>query len=255
MQTTSFATLLQTAVTQPGRISTAYSAFHTFSLGNQLLALGQTSARGLQPGPLATYNRWRELGRQVRKGEKALTLCMPVTVKRIEETEDGAEEHAYTRFVYRPNWFVMAQTEGADLAPTLPPSWDRAKALQTLGIEEIPFDLLDGNVMGYARGRQVSVSPVCPFPIKTLIHEIAHVLHGHCAESVESDSEHTPRSIREVEAEGVALLVLGALGLDGLDFCRGYLQHWLQGAEIPEKSAQRIFKVADQILKAGEVRS
>ena len=32
----------------------------------------------------------------------------------------------------------------------------------------------------------------------------------------------------------------------------GYIQHWWgQGNPIPERSAQRIFKAADQILKAG----
>ena len=44
-----FAALLRTAVTEPGTISTAYSAFHNYSLGNQLLALRerQPNARGL----------------------------------------------------------------------------------------------------------------------------------------------------------------------------------------------------------------
>jgi len=36
-----------------------------------------------------------------------------------------------------------------------------------------------------------------------------------------------------------------------MDNCRGYIQGWLQGDSIPEKSAQKIFRVADQILKAG----
>jgi len=47
---------------------------------------------------------------------------------------------------------------------------------------------------------------------------------------------------------------LEALGLPGAEHCRGYIQHWnaRRGAEpIPERSAQRIFKAADQILKAG----
>lgn len=69
-----------------------------------------------------------------------------------------------------------------------------------------------------------------------------------------SDSDLTPRSLREVEAEAVALVCLEALGLPGAEHCRGYIQHWNErrGAEpIPERSAQRIFKAADQILKAG----
>jgi hypothetical protein len=33
--------------------------------------------------------------------------------------------------------------------------------------------------------------------------------------------------------------------------CRGYIQNWLAGATIPERSAQRIFAAADKILRAG----
>ena len=39
--------------------------------------------------------------------------------------------------------------------------------------------------------------------------------------------------------------------MPGAEFCRGYIQNWLQGAAIPERSAQRIFAAADKILKAG----
>jgi hypothetical protein len=37
----------------------------------------------------------------------------------------------------------------------------------------------------------------------------------------------------------------------GADFARGYIQNWLSGEVIPEKSAQKIFRAADRILKAG----
>jgi hypothetical protein len=42
------------------------------------------------------------------------------------------------------------------------------------------------------------------------------------------------------------------LGLDGADYCRGYIQNWNKSGEpIPEHSAQKIFRAADLILKAG----
>ena len=66
-----FADLLQSAVQEPGILSRAYSQFHSYSLGNQLLAMVQCHEREVEPGPMATYPRWQELGRQVRKGEKA----------------------------------------------------------------------------------------------------------------------------------------------------------------------------------------
>jgi antirestriction protein ArdC len=250
----SFADLLRTAVTEPGTISTAYSAFHNYSLGNQLLALGQCLARSIAPGPLATFQGWKGKERHVRKGEKALTLCMPVTVKRTTETGEGDEEHTFTRFIYRPHWFVLAQTEGAAVEPPLAPAWDKSTALTALAVEEVSFGLLDGNVQGYAAERKISVSPVAALPWKTTFHELAHVLLGHTSEAQCADDERTPRDLRECEAEAVALLCCEALGLPGAPEARGYIQSWWgTGNEIPERSSQKILKVADQILKAGEV--
>jgi hypothetical protein len=133
---------------------------------------------------------------------------------------------------------------------------ERTTSLETLNVEQIPFTETNGNVQGYARKRQVAINPVAQLPIKTLLHELAHVLLGHTAEADFTDTERTPKSLREVEAEAVALLCCEALNLEGADYCRGYIQNWLcpsigyRGDAIPEKSAQKIFHAADQILKA-----
>jgi antirestriction protein ArdC len=248
-----FADLLQSAVNEPGILSTAYQAFHNYSIGNQLLAFVQCQQRGIQPGPIATFQRWKELGRHVRKGEKAITLCRPITVKRTSTADDGSEETtAATWFVYKPFWFVLAQTDGPSLPEPKIPAWDRNKALTALGITEIPFDLTNGNVMGFARFREIAVSPLNPQPHTTRFHELGHVLLGHTAEGTQADDERTPRNLRECEAEAVALICCAALGLPGADECRGYIQaYWGTGNPIPERSAQRILKAADQILKAG----
>jgi hypothetical protein len=76
-----FLQLLETAVTQPGSIHTAYSAFYGYSIGNQMLALAQCIQRGIPIGPIATFIGWKEKGRHVLKGAKAIALCMPVTCK------------------------------------------------------------------------------------------------------------------------------------------------------------------------------
>ena len=250
---TPFAELLQRAVNEPGILSDAYRAFHNYSVGNQLLAWSQCMARGIQPGPIATFQRWRERGRYVRKGEKALTLCRPVTVKRERVADDGTEETtAATWFVYKSLWFVLAQTEGQPLPEPEIPTWDATRAVAALQIQEIAFDALNGNCLGFARDRSIAINPVNPMPHKTRFHEIAHVLLGHTAEGTLNDGELTPRNLRECEAESVALLCLAALRLPGIDHCRGYIQSWWgSGNAIPERSAQRILKAADQILKAG----
>ncbi len=88
----SWAALLDEAVKKPGFIHEAYSRFHSYSIGNQLLALFQCCERTLSPGPIATWPKWKELGRHIRKGERALTLCVPYTCKRRQTTtQDGTE--------------------------------------------------------------------------------------------------------------------------------------------------------------------
>ena len=250
------------AVNKPGLFMKAYSNFHSYSLGNQLLALVQCYMRGLQPGPINTFPKWQALGRYVKRGERALTLCMPITRKRRGEESDNDEsngEGTFTSFVHKARWFVLAQTEGEDLQPQLTPEWEAKRALAALDIELIAFDSTDGNCQGFARKRQVAINPVAQLPHKTLFHELGHVVIGHTLEADFADTEKTPRSLREVEAEAVALLCCEALGLEGADYCRGYLQNWLYQAlgfesnAIPEKSAQKIFRAADQILRAGRL--
>jgi hypothetical protein len=104
----SWAALLHEAVTKPGFIHQAYSRFHQYSLGNQLLALFQCAERGITPAPLASFMKWKQLGRRVKKGERALTLCLPLACKRtrIVKKDDGSEqeeEFIYTHFTYKPH--------------------------------------------------------------------------------------------------------------------------------------------------------
>src|SRR5262249_39036676 len=129
-----FRQLLEEAVSKPGTLMQAYSLFWNYSLGNQLLALFQAHRRGIPLGPIASYNRWKELGRHVKRGERAIELCMPVTCKHTvkDQTTDGNEaenEITFTRFVFRRNWFMLAQTDGAPYTVPAVPQWDRGHAL------------------------------------------------------------------------------------------------------------------------------
>lgn len=248
--------LLLEAVNAPGKILEAYAAFHNYSIGNSLLALSQCYARKLQPGPLNTYEGWRQLGRQVHRGETAITLCMPITAKkrvRVPDClEEKYEEQVRTMFVYRPFWFVLSQTVGDTPFNPEIPGFDLEAALRNLSITRIEFDETNGNVQGFARDKSIALNPVAQLPQKTSFHEIAHVVLGHTQENQMVDAEATPRSIREVEAEAVAMICCEALGLEGAAYCRGYIQHWLAGErEIPNQSAQRILTAATAILKAG----
>jgi len=255
-QHTTWGELLRDAVEKPGRMLEAYTAFHNYSFGNALLALEQCVRRSLQPGPLNTYRRWLEQKRQVRKGEKGITLCMPMPFKKAAQTDNVKDEttEPQTRYAFRfrAYWFVLAQTEGEETYAAPIPGFEMDTALRTLNITRTPFDEMNGNIQGFANGREIAVSPLAALPHKTTFHELAHVVLGHTASEKLVDGEKTARHIREVEAESVDLICCETLGLEGAEFCRGYIQHWLKTEkEIPNHSAARIFAAATSILKAG----
>lgn len=257
--------LLKDAVTVPGRLSEAYRVFHQYSLGNRILAAMQLHDRGLPLAPIASFNRWKELGRNVQKGAKAIALYMPVSIKtKASEPQDPNEPVSVdasgrkTIFVMRRNWFSLNQTEGEGAAPVLEiPAWDYKLALVTLGIKEVPFEMLDGNCQGYAKHgvMEIAINPVAALPMKTRFHEMAHHLLGHTKQGevagVMSDSSTLPKCIKEAEAEATAFLCCATLELPGTEESRGYIQHWLDGEEFPDKSASRVFAVANKILAAG----
>jgi hypothetical protein len=251
--TVDFQALLTQALTQPGQLSTAYKAFHNFSILNQALAFKQCLERGLQVSPLASFNAWKEKGRMVQKGQKEISLFMPLTKKIEAENEQGqTEEKSRTFFALKPHWFVLSQTEGNEVEFPALPAWNLSRALEALDVEKVDFEMMNGNCQGYATARKIAVNPVAAFPLKTAIHEMAHVLLGHTTEADCADSELTPRNIAEVEAEAVAYIVTSILGTPGQESSRAYIQGWLGSEPITDLSIRKIFACADKIMKAGQ---
>ena len=70
----------------------------------------------IPPGPIATLQRWNELHRSVKPGEKALVLCMPVSV-RVKDDDAMLRGYGlvflglnlYTRFF---EWFWDSLNKG-----------------------------------------------------------------------------------------------------------------------------------------------
>jgi antirestriction protein ArdC len=252
--------LLRQAVEDPGIISKAYSLFHNYSLGNQLMALSQLMGRRIAPGPIASYGRWVELGRQVRKGETAVIMLVPRTFKKTVEGKDGEDEERTGRyFAFRPTAFSFAQTEPIEGKEdrsselTVPaPDWSMQRALAVLEITERSFDSVSGNKQGYSlpQLRSIHINPVAENPDKTRLHEIAHLLMH---QNGYDGSEH--RGVVEFEAECTAFIVSTVLGFAAGAESRGYCQEWLRRAgqqDVTEKTVNKIMSAAQKILKAGQ---
>ena len=60
---------------------------------------------------------------------------------------------------------------------------------------------------------------------------------------------------RVVEAESVAYIVGSIIGVseNELSNSRGYIQNWLSDNKLTDKTTNRIFKVANDIIKYGKV--
>lgn len=264
-ENTRWSELLATALTVPGVMKEAYRSFYNYSVGNQILAWAQLQALESPLGPLATFKGWLDRGRCVRKGEKALVLCQPVTITKRDKVTDDVIGR-FTRFNYRASWFTIHQTEplpnwqGPEFEQKPSPEWSQEAALKAFDIELIPFQKLNGNVQGYAtRQRKIAINPVASHPFSTMVHEIAHIVLEHFGKE-EEGSFLTSIGISdlptlELEAEATAMLVCDALGVDVLDSARSYIQAWFKGQTVPEKSANKIFAAANKILNAGKPKA
>ena len=242
--------MFEMALEGDGKHLKGYSNFHNYSFGNQMFAMMQMLGRGIEVSPIATFKKWQSLGRQVQKGQKAIELCMPVSKK---EKDANGNEKVKTFFIFKKNWFAMSQTEGEDVEfPEI--GFDYDKALEALNIKKVKFESVSGNTQGYAKkNREIAINPIAEMPHKTFFHEVAHILLGHVdKESEFVDSPTTQRNLMEVEAESVALCCMLALGLDGIEYPRGYIKGWLGKGEIPVDSKKKVFKITNEILRAGQ---
>ena len=232
------------ALNEPGKLNSCYSNFWRYSMGNQWLAMMQLA----QPEPINTYKGWQGLGRQVKKGEKAIALLMPVTSK---DKETGEVNGMF--FISRNNWFGLSQTDGEAYTAETVPGFDLDRALAALNITQEAFKAVDGNCQGYAKTSQqvIAISPLAVNPIKTTLHEIAHCLL-HADQDLMNDADTLAKDVKEVEAELTASIVSSVLGrTEGLQFSRGYIQAWMQDVDAEKVRYGKVFGAVDKILKAG----
>ena len=236
--------IVRQALTEPGKMSESYRAFHRYSIGNQFLAMMQLP----EAEPINTYNGWKQLGRQVKKGSKAIALLMPCTSK---DKETGEVNGMF--FIRRNNWFGLSQTEGADYVAPVVPGFSVDAALKGLEITQEAYKAVNGNCMGYAKPltKTIAVSPLAFNPLKTTLHEVAHCLL-HADDVSLSDMSELPSDVKEVEAELTAYIALSVLGqIDGLEYSRGYLARWNSGNAGDKVRYGKVFSAVDAILKAG----
>jgi hypothetical protein len=248
--------LLEEALTVEGSILGVYDRFHDYSLANVVLF----RAQGIRE-PVASFSRWKALGRHVMRGAHAKEVIVPVLVNEPAPPDEEPRQEKRERVARLIGFkvvravFALSDTDGPEPPPVELPGWDMQTALTKLGIRQAPFDETNGNVQGWSRGAEIAISPVAVRPTKTLMHELGHVVLGHTLPHAYEDYA-THRGIKEFQAEAVAYLAMNELGqLDEemASTSRGYIQHWLANEQPPDKAIQQVFTATDRILRAGRV--
>jgi hypothetical protein len=245
--------LLDEALTAPGNLGNVYNRFHDYSITNMMLFLMQ----GIRE-PVASYSRWKSLGRYVVKGAKAKEVIVPVLVNEPAPEDETLEEKRervakLIGFKVVRAVFGLSDTDGEYLPPPEPQGWDRATALARLGIREVYFDQVNGNLQGWSRGTEFAINPIAVHPNKTLFHELGHIILGHTLpHHYEEYTSH--KGVMEFQAEATAYLLMNELELmdeETATHSRGYIKHWLGEEHPPDQAIRQVFTAADRILRAG----
>lgn len=232
--------------------------FHQYSINNSLLIWLQNPKASYVAG----YQTWaKKLNRQVRKGEKGITILAPCPHKITKEVvdQDGnltEKEINFTTF-RTATVFDISQTDGdaiPEICEELAGEIDGYEKLynQLCAVSPVPVEFED--IQNGASGYFNTVSKVIRIKegmsqmqtVKTLIHEIAHsILH----DRETGEEKEAGRSEKEVQAESVAFVVCSMLGIQTDDYSFEYIASWSKGKEAKELTASMevIRKTANQI--------
>jgi len=241
--------------------------FHDYSLNNSILIWCQCPSARYCMG----YRAWQKHGRQVRKGERGLTILAPI-VRKAKEAAGSTQSESDERCVvgYRTTTvFDYAQTDAVrdDALVYFSPS-PRLGAGDPDRLAEALAAVAEGigyavryDETGYADGRcsfakrEITVAPsLSPADrAAVLCHEVCHALahdpgdRGPAAREKEDQSLTTAQ--REIQAEGAAFMTLAALGLDTARASLPYLKGWSQstGDGADDEALRREIAAIDRI--------
>lgn len=238
-------------------------SFHRYSLGNLLLIWAQMP----EATHVAGYRSWQARGRQVRKGEKGMRIFGGRRVTYTETNPRTGEDEEKDGMRFFPvSVFDISQTDVTDPEKgEVPEVAHRLIGEDAAGIFDAVADYLTGKgwsvtretitgeVNGYTTmdgSRRVVIrDDVTPAQAaKTALHEAAHVIL-HSEDAPGEYVEH--RGTKETEAESVAFIVAGILGMDTSAYSVGYVTGWSnQKPEAIKETAARVLKAAHHLTEA-----
>lgn len=210
---------------------------------------------------VAAYGKWKQLGRQVSKGETGIRILAPMPYKRKQDEQSEEEESEEIEGIAfkAVSVFDVSQTSGAELPSFLDELYgeipaEQKKAILTalqkaVGIS-IAFEDIQGIAKGYYSASEnrivIRTGMSDAQTLKTVFHECAHkLLHD---PELKLPTVQASRSEKEVQAESVAFIVAERFGLDTSDYSFPYIASWSQG-----KTLETLHKVLTEIQSAAKI--
>lgn len=248
--------------------------FHNYSFNNQLLIRMQFP----KATQVAGFHRWKDLGRNVEKGSKAIWIWAPKKARIKAPCPPGVKPDGYEDgkpFVYRKivtgflpvTVFDVTQTAGDPIPqpPQVPYTREEGEAppemvpalkaqVEAHGYSVHFQELPEGGPEGFTSHNPkmvvVSTRYSPAHAAVTLAHELAHIELGHMERA---HDYHTgpggERPTMEVEAESVAYVIGRRFGLTPGGSAFAYIDNWAKGDKKKvAETADRVVKAADAIL-------
>lgn len=268
--------------------------FRNYSTNNMLLILLQLP----EATHVAGFNTWKKLNRKVTSGPGSSLkiwghpyrpkIWVPKGTqgtKTVYEEKDG-EVKVDANFTRCPilSVFDISQTDGEPLPEVTTPLTDDEDTTNNEQIIEtltswlteqswtVEHEGMGGSAKGYTDHilKRIALNKANSIAqnVKTLIHEAAHaILHGDdtYAPMSKYSTSSIHRGAAEVQAESVAYVVAGILGLDTSSYSTGYVAGWATAAAqsqereklltVLQQSATAVKKGVDTIMDGLEVGS
>jgi hypothetical protein len=236
-----------------------------YSVSNQMLIALDCWSRGITPTYVAGFRAFLDLNRCVRRGEKAIRIHAPVTVKQRDANgEETGEKKVFFRTVAVFDVSMTDALPGKEPVPLAPSSQPitgdshhhliapliahAAQLGYTVEIRELPEHGPGGWCDPKRRQIVIATGPANQ-QVRTLTHEVAHA-HG-------VGYEDYGREQAEVLVDCVTYCVLGSVGLDVGGESIPYVAGWGEDGALDaiREYAQTIDTIARRIEDALDVRS
>lgn len=253
----------------------AMSRFHRYSPSNQMLIAIQTDGEATR---VAGFRTWKKLDRNVRKGEKGISILAPKVVRAdvldaAGNTVHGADgkpikEKRCVGFT-TTSVFDISQTDGKPLPeleelteePREGLTQDLQAAISDSGFE-LDYTEIAGSAQGYTTpsGKVVVDSRLSEGErARTLAHELGHIKLGHLERISEYHQGHGgQRGVMEVEADSYAYSMLRANGMssDSVNPSSYYVAGWSRSdPDVLRGAAENVSKAVRGTLESHSFRN